>query len=419
MKKQKLAHASAWPLWPRELTQLICAFQDGIYQDMIPLGRIQHIGNPCNEHKAITILQNAITLVEPWLASFGLSRIPLLLACLPHMGAILACYSVYANDIQVRAFLMAHNQDLLLNNIVLRVAIKMGALETLQFLHAAGFDHGGFSIPFLMGLSAESGRVDVVRYCRDTLLIDVPVAVAQDADWMVLMCAARFNYVEIAQLVVAHPRCTLDIIAPALGVASDLHHLQVVTCLLDRTNGDMTTCMQETLNRVCDHDQVDVARCFFFNLDGTTRYAPSTQNRYFRRAVWFGCVGIATFLGKEMHSGSIHATDVYIAAIRDHVGVLEILRRQQEPVVKDMGLFNGMLLFMTGCFKKIPTLAHVAEAVNVDVMVLVLHVVQPTTDDVGAVLSKIGLMPEMRQLLESFQATANDKVQNTGTMSLD
>ncbi|KAF0700602.1 Aste57867_8869 [Aphanomyces stellatus] len=401
-KRQKVA-LQPGILWPREISCLIFAYQDGIYQDMIPLGRIQRIGSMRTTYdELIEQLRHATTVLAPWMASYGASRVPLLLDCLPRMGTTLACYCVYVHDTQVRAILMTYNPDLVLHPFVFNLATATGYLETLEFFHRAGFDYNDCNIYTTISLALQSGRADVVRYCLDLFLVDASAALIRAYYWVVLFHAVTNNNVDTVRVVASG--CKLQKVVQALKMAIDCNSLQVVTCLLDRIGDEMTAEFENVLNDACDNDQVELARLIFLNQDGTTRYPPSVQNKYLRRAVWFGSTGIARFLVSELNCGSLYDVDVYITAVRGHHGVLEVLRDREEPVLRSTELPDETGLVEIGC-TKVLNLADVAEAVKLDVMQLVLDIVQPTIDEVREAALKVNLMPEMTQLLHSFHAT--------------
>ncbi|KAF0700599.1 Aste57867_8866 [Aphanomyces stellatus] len=243
MQNQEDAHPSMLS-YTNEVGQLIFAYQDGIYHDMIPLGRLESIGNYLDVHATITILEKATVVLAPWFATYGTSRLPFLLSRLPHMGITLANYCIFVHDTQVRAFLKTHVPALLLTTRVFLLAVKLSDLEAMEFLVTAGFDQRASCIYSIMDMSVASGMVEIVRFCRDTLLVGVPEA--QSTDGSMLIDATTSNYVDIVKLVA--PDCTLERVAYSLKVVIYHNHLKVISCLLDRARDEMTPDLHDVLN---------------------------------------------------------------------------------------------------------------------------------------------------------------------------
>ncbi|KAF0696969.1 Aste57867_12316 [Aphanomyces stellatus] len=157
-----------------EICALVLAFQDGVPQDMLPLKKLKvlHVRRAVSRWKDVIAprLDEAATLLRPWLAIYGTARLPLLFHYIPRMESTVVYFSVYVHDRLLLDFLTTQYPHLVLNFSVVYLAARLGSLEILQYLHAAGldFDLRRHTYP-LERLSMSSNNLDVIRFCKDML----------------------------------------------------------------------------------------------------------------------------------------------------------------------------------------------------------------------------------------------------------
>ncbi|KAF0692234.1 Aste57867_16666 [Aphanomyces stellatus] len=145
-----------------ELVCLICAYQKGIFKDMLPLQCLPHTHYEILDNDTVETLRQATVVLEPWLAAYGTARLPQLCACLPHMQDTVSLYCVYAHDMIVLDYLASEYPTLLVHSDVLLFAAKHGSLATLQYLATHGFSFSEDDIFYVLRFAYEFGHFDIV-----------------------------------------------------------------------------------------------------------------------------------------------------------------------------------------------------------------------------------------------------------------
>ncbi|KAF0697174.1 Aste57867_12168 [Aphanomyces stellatus] len=247
-----------------DLLRSTCAFQTGIHEDMLPFLTFNRDGTLCMATDAADHEAFAAPL-SPWLARYGIGRILILVALLPHLRRPLFLHALYFGHMHLLAFLHAHvdmthvghctrrstirgiTSSMSIQHDLLRVPAVRGHLDAVRFLHEHNYHLRSSDA---MERAARRGFVDVVAFLDTHRPADNRIAQAIEA-------AALHNHVPVLRLLherhpdVPFPTQTLALVAAkghvetveyllaqgahvgaALRQAASHGHVQVIQLLL-------------------------------------------------------------------------------------------------------------------------------------------------------------------------------------------
>ncbi|RHY97394.1 hypothetical protein DYB37_009673 [Aphanomyces astaci] len=203
-----------------DLWRIVAAFQTGVYLDMQPLAKLAALPKHyrSNEGKIRDWIQTLGAALSPWYATYGTSRIGLLVLTLPRMRDLMITHAVYFNDVGRLAFLHATFDVRRCRRNLLNLAAARGHDASVAYLHSIG--HQGCNTG-AMNLAAQFGHLRIVQFLHAHRTEGCSIR-AMDA-------AAREGHLDVVQWLHFNRTegCTID----AMDESSVRGHLEVVQWL--------------------------------------------------------------------------------------------------------------------------------------------------------------------------------------------
>ncbi|KAF0692134.1 Aste57867_16750 [Aphanomyces stellatus] len=214
----------------------------------------------------------------------------------------------------------------LVRGLAQHYAVACGSLETLQFLHAAGFvsDERWTTLIDALNAATAPGHVDVVRFLLDTYSANLP---NQD-DCLIYVLENAMFHGHVALIHVLPLYIALYAIVDAIEVACLDKDVDILDALLDHVQ--MTDLeVQGVVLELCEKSDERVMRCLCFQGD-TWRLPEHFYAICFDRAVKLANLAIIDVLVRELprrggQTMQIHVNYGHWAAIDGHVPMLELV----------------------------------------------------------------------------------------------
>ncbi|KAF0682501.1 Aste57867_25375 [Aphanomyces stellatus] len=285
MKMLTKATAMTRVLVSPDLVDLISAYQDGVYLDMLPFLSVNirsrepscflfwdEDGDDFNQSMA----EDIHPLISAWLADYGMLHLPILFARLPFLRDLVLQYAAWAGEASLlrwchTAYLSLDSLELLM---LATIAVERGHLHVLELLRACGYqepvnvhdaiqsgslplvqfllqDSVDAVVPQLLHAAIATGSMNLVTYLLDR-------GDALSANGLVSE-AAKHGHYDITLALLARG---LDASALTIDMAAQGGSLKLVQHLHDVGGYDCTTL---AMDWACQEGHLDIVRWLHAN----------------------------------------------------------------------------------------------------------------------------------------------------------
>ncbi|KAF0694540.1 Aste57867_14580 [Aphanomyces stellatus] len=262
----------------KDIFSRIAAYQHGMFFDVRPLETLEHVSS-YNVQNSTSMtrgfragLARADTLLAPWYAVRGTSRIPCLFQWVKHTYDVVATHAAYFGKLAILEYLHEVYTIRFFRGLPLwDVAAANGHLHILAFLRGHEYSFPQYTLVDYEGLSramtwaAADGHAATVEYLHSH---NIPCD-GSDAQ----SAAAEFGQLAILQWL--HARGIGQLTTWAMDKAAKNGHLDVLKWLHDHTNASCTT---DAMDEAARHGHLDILQWLQNNrfegaTDASIRYA--------------------------------------------------------------------------------------------------------------------------------------------------